>query len=209
MSEAQERTMFEAQEKHDISPLPSRERGGHSSRNLLPPLLPLASAVTAFWLLSGCTVGPDYRKPDTPVAAEFGNTIATNAEPQREFWQAFNDPTLDRLVSDALAANHDVRIAIANLREARAVRREVGGQGLPSVGAYADGNREIIAQTLEPGTRAQRTTDIFDAGLDASWELDFFGRYRRAAEAADASVSAAEASVADVQVSVIAEVLAL
>lgn len=166
----------------------------------------MATAVAALCLLSACTVGPDYRKPETPLTAEFANAIAANAEPQREFWQAFNDPMLDRLVTDALAANHDIRIAIANLREARAFRREVGGEGLPSAGAYADAEREIFAQTLEPGTRAQRTTDIFDAGLDASWELDFFGRYRRAAESADASVSAAEASVQDVQVSVIAEV---
>jgi multidrug efflux system outer membrane protein len=172
-------------------------------------LLAFALAIAAIGLLSGCAVGPDYHKPATPVAPSFDNTIAGNAEPEQQFWHAFHDPELDQLVSDALVANHDIRIAVANLREARAVRVEVGSQGLPTVGVQADAGREILPQTETLGattTREQRTTNVFDVGLDASWELDFFGRYRRAAEAADATVTAAEASVQDAQISVIAEV---
>ena len=165
------------------------------------------AALTAVALATGCAVGPDYKKPATPVAASFDNTIAGNAEPAAAFWRGFDDPILDQLVADALAANHDIRIAIANLREARAVRREVGADGLPTVGVQADGGREVFSQTLAPGeTRRQRTTTVFDVELDASWEIDFFGRFKRTREAADATVGAAEASVQDVQVSVIGEV---
>jgi len=170
-------------------------------------LLLFAFAIGVVWLLSGCTVGPDYHKPASPVAPAFDNMIAGNAEPEPKFWRAFNDPVLDRLIGDALAANYDIRIAIANLREARAVRKEVGDEGLPTVGLEADGGREIFPQTAAPGlSRPQRTTDVYDVGLDASWELDFFGRYRRAAQSADATVAASEATVEDAQVSVIAEV---
>ena len=91
-----------------------------SDKTLTVPLV-----VLAVLALAGCAVGPEYRQPDTPVPTQFGSLEATrfsSAAGVNEFWTVFSDTTLDELVKDALAANHDLRIALAHLDEARALR---------------------------------------------------------------------------------------
>jgi multidrug efflux system outer membrane protein len=158
--------------------------------------------------LAGCALGPDYRTPPSPVAADFENATGDHTqEPPREFWQRFDDPVLNGLVDDAIKANHDIRIAVANLREARAIQLGVDAQAYPQVDAKASGTREIAPQTSAPGfNRDQRTGNVFDTAIDANWELNLFGRFSRQSESAAASVSAAQAGVAAAQVSVTAEV---
>ena len=157
--------------------------------------------------LSGCALGPDYRTPQTKLAADFENSTGNQQEPPREFWQRFDDPILNRLVDDAIKANHDIRIAVANLQQARAAQLGVDAQAYPQVGATASGARAIAQQSVAPGfTRDQRTGNIFDTAIDANWELNLFGRFTRQSESAAASVSAAQAGVAAAQVSVTAEV---
>jgi outer membrane protein, multidrug efflux system len=169
--------------------------------------LALGSVVAAA-ALAGCALGPDYRQPQMPLAADFENASGEHAaEPPRDFWRRFDDPVLNQLVEDALKANHDIRIAVANLRQARAVQRGVDAQSWPLVGASASGTREILPESFAPGeSRRQRTLNDYDTELDASWELNLFGRYTRASESAAASVSAAQAGIAAAQVSVTAEV---
>jgi len=162
--------------------------------------------LTALFVLGGCALGPDYRTPRSDLTAAFENSTGDTQEPPREFWRRFDDPILTGLVEDALKANHDVRIAVANLREARAIRLGVDAQAYPVVGSGFSGKRVIVPQTQFPGPRSARTTDAFDASIDANWELNLFGRFSRASESAAASVSAAEAGVAAAQVSVTAEV---
>ncbi|HEX4584323.1 MAG TPA: efflux transporter outer membrane subunit [Burkholderiaceae bacterium] len=158
-------------------------------------------------LVSGCALGPDYRTPPTQMAGDFENATGDRQEPPREFWRRFDDPVLNGLVDDALKANHDIRIAVANLRAARAVQLGVDAQAWPQVGSNASATRQIEPQSFAPGfSRNQRTLNNYDVSMDANWELNLFGRFTRASESAAASVSAAQAGVAAAQVSVTAEV---
>jgi outer membrane protein, multidrug efflux system len=172
------------------------------------PLAALVTALVAGCVLAGCALGPEYREPEMKLAADFENATGDHlAEPPREFWRRFDDPILNGLVDDAIKANHDIRIAVANLQEARAIRLGVDAQAYPQVDARASGARGIIPQTSAPGfTREQRTGNVFDTSAVANWELNLFGRFTRQSESAAASVSAAEAGVAAAQVSVTAEV---
>ena len=174
----------------------------------------LSPALFALILLPACAVGPDYRPPEhagpAPVDAAFANAgatgLAAGALPL-QFWSAFKDPQLDRLVADSLAANHSLQAALANLRAARGGLRLQGSDRFPTITAGADWQYGRQSETQAPGlTRDQRTGDVADAGFDAVWELDFFGRVRRGVEAAQAEAQQAEASLADVQVSLSAEV---
>ena len=160
--------------------------------------------------LAGCAVGPDYREPTQTVQDHFGNASQpgiSESEVVVQFWTLLNDPVLDRLVSDALAANKDLAQAAGNLQASRAAARLTGFDAFPTVtaGGFYQRTRESFHQL--PGTTVeQRTFDTYDVGFDASWELDFFGRVRRAKEAARADAGAAEATLSDAIVSVTAEV---
>lgn len=113
------------------------------------------------------------------------------------WWQRFDDPLLGQLIGQALAANPGVRGAQAALRQARALH-DVAAAGLwPSVGSSASAQRS---------RRSDNTGNSFQAGLDASWELDVFGANRSAVSASDASAQASAASLGTVQVSIAAEV---
>lgn len=151
-------------------------------------------------------MGPDYHSPDLKLSENFAAKNFSAQEPQRDFWHAFNDPILNELVDQALGANHDVKIAIANLREARAVLQGVDANALPSVNASLGAERTVLPQTQAPGSRKERTQNIYTAGVDFNWEISFFGRYSRASESATASVSASAAGIQAAQVSVTAEV---
>jgi multidrug efflux system outer membrane protein len=171
--------------------------------NALRPLATLLAAA----VLSACAVGPDYRTPETKAPDEF---IATeraqfsSSEVERDFWKSFNDVQLNQLVERALASNHDIRIAVARLREARALRGEARLDFAPTV---TSGAQYVDARTSErtsiPGV--PRDQEYYEAGFDAFWELDFFGRVRRNVEARSAEVQSAEAAVYSAQVSITAE----
>jgi outer membrane protein, multidrug efflux system len=162
-------------------------------------------------VLAACAVGPDYRRPEVATPDQFvgvdGAQFST-ADVEREFWKAFNDEQLNGMIEQALAANHDIRIATARLREARALRGETKLDLAPTVQASAGYTRARASdRQLAPApTTADREQDFYDSGFDAFWELDFFGRVRRQVEASSAEVQSAEASVYATQVSVTAEV---
>ncbi|MDB6087390.1 MAG: efflux transporter outer rane subunit [Gammaproteobacteria bacterium] len=157
-------------------------------------------------VLAGCAVGPNYKKPDTPVAAKFAGASESTfsaQDAQSQFWTQFGDGTLDHLVDDALAANHDLRIALGHLAEARAARRQSLYDLAPTVTASAGHTTQKVPA---PQFGFPFTASYYDAGFDASWELDLFGRVRRNVEANSADLQGAEANLRDAQVSVIAEV---
>ena len=164
-------------------------------RKLLP-----AFAATA---LAACTtVGPDYDSPApaAPAQTEFAGAASpafTGDEPPGRWWSLFRDPLLDRLIEQALAANTDLRVAAANLAEARAVLREVRGGRLPST---AVGGGAALA---DPGPSGVDT--VFDAGIDVGYQLDLFGRIRRATEAGRADVEAVQAAFDLARITVAAE----
>jgi len=168
-------------------------------------LIVLAALAAA---LAGCAVGPNYVRPVTPVATQFAATHQgpySGSDAQARFWTQFGDATLDRLVDEALGANHDLRIALGHLVEARAERRAAKLDLVPTVtasGGYTDERLSAAESLLGQPINAH----YYDAGFDAFWELDLFGRVRRNVEAQSAQVQGAEASLRDVQVSVTAEV---
>lgn len=160
-------------------------------------------------VLAACAVGPDYKQPEMTSPDEFVSTDAAQfatAEVERDFWKAFNDDSLNALIEEALTANHDIRIATARLREARAIHGEARLDFAPTVTASAGSTDSRASQRQAPVAAIPRDQDYYDAGFDAFWELDFFGRIRRNVEANSALVQAAEAGVYSTQVSITAEV---
>ncbi|WP_249341061.1 MULTISPECIES: TolC family protein [unclassified Sphingomonas] len=167
-------------------------------------ILATASALA----LAACAAGPNYVAPTPPQTAG-GSFVAANpavtaAPVQGDWWRLYNDPVLDQLVSDALAANTDIRVAVARIEKARAVLRGAKANQLPqaSLGAGANYGRLPAAQRL-PG--APREDWQVDAGLSVSYEADLFGRLSRGTEAARGDVGAAEADADAVRVIVAAE----
>lgn len=159
-------------------------------------------------LLVACAVGPDYVAPETEAPEKFEHLdpqVYTNEEATAAFWKQFQDPLLEQLVDDALAANHDLRIALARVVEARAIRGETRLDLLPTItagGGYTDQRASLAQLAVSP----DRDVELYDAGFDAFWELDFFGRVRRSVERSNALADAAEASLRDALVIVTAEV---
>lgn len=169
---------------------------------------PFRLSISALFALSlaACTVGPDYKAPDT-APAQFQNAdpaafIAAN--PEAAWWRQFEDPVLDQLVARALAANLDLRIAVARVAEARALFTDARLDQLPRVTVTGVSTQ---SKSQRPGFGVGRVeTETYQAGFDAGWELDLFGRVRRGVEAARAETGQAEASLRDAQVTVAAEV---
>lgn len=130
-----------------------------------------------------------------------------------EWWWRFDDPLLTRLVAEALQANTSVNSAQAALRQARALRQVAAAALFPTLGSSASAQRSSSGSSMgSSGTssaapQAGRTTsNSFQAGLDANWELDIFGANRSALNASDATARASAAELGDVQVSITAEV---
>jgi NodT family efflux transporter outer membrane factor (OMF) lipoprotein len=158
--------------------------------------------------LSGCVVGPDYRAPQLAVPAAFTNQMPEGVpgeEVEAAWWRGFQDETLNRLIAQALASNHDLRVATARLREARALRAETAFDRYPTATAQGSYTRQRLSEAQAP-PRGDRDRELYDAGFDAFWELDLFGRVRRSIEALTANEEAVEASRRDVLVSLLAEV---
>jgi len=156
--------------------------------------------------LAGCAVGPNYHQPKTEVAPTYGSAepaVYSSENAQVQFWKQFNDETLDKLVDDALNANHDLRIAVGRLAEARAARHQSLYDLAPTVTAAGGHNTQKLPE-VQAGIPF--TASYYDVGFDATWELDLFGRVRRENEAAKDQLQGAEANLHDAQVSVIAEV---
>jgi len=156
--------------------------------------------------VSACTLRPAY-KPPMVAPAILTNADSSLVVEQRfdpRWWGQFEDPVLDSLMSRALTANHDVRIAVARFDQARAIFDDVHLDRYPTatVGAIADRRSETI-----PGfTNEPVTISTYRAGFDAFWELDIFGRVRSQVRSAAANAENFAAALEDVRVSVAAEV---
>ena len=192
---------------------PHRHKGQWSMnvRNLAAALL-AASALTA------CTVGPNYVAPNPPPGAQaplLGTTAATalpgshsatiSAEaPDDNWWRLYDDPVLSSLVRDALAANTDVRVAVARIAKARASLRGSRNDALPQTGIDGSGTygRASESQVL-PGAKRQGRT--IDGELSVNYEVDLFGRVSRGIEASRADLGAAQEDADAVRVTVVAD----
>ena len=148
------------------------------------------------WVLAvvaaGCMVGPDYKRPAVQAPPTYrGGTAGTEAASigDKDWAQVFPDPTLGGLIRAALEQNQDVAIAATRIEQAQAQLGITRADQLPQVNlGLAAGRERIPAQGPIPET----TTNLFQAQVSASWELDFWGKFRRATEAARADLLGAE-----------------
>ena len=166
--------------------------------------------------LAGCTtVGPDYQVPAGSVAtrqsaqvpfAEAQEGVFQQNEVPGHWWRLYNDPTLDGLVEQALAANTDLRVASANLERAQAALRETQAQQQPSLGVNASPTFGHVSgiQELAPGIDPPNRWS-YSAGASMSYQLDLFGQIRRAVEASSADAQSAQAAYDATRVTVAAE----
>jgi outer membrane protein, multidrug efflux system len=162
-------------------------------------------------ILAGCAVGPNYKAPpiDAPQSFIAQSAAYTSSDVEKAFWKRFDDATLNALIDDAVKSNHDIKIAVANLAEAKALARDARAQLLPTILANASYKDSLDAanQTRQPNpTRSDREFRAAIASVDMTWELDFAGRLRRASEASVAGNQAVEAQLDDVMISIAAEV---
>ncbi|AJP71755.1 efflux transporter outer membrane subunit [Sphingomonas hengshuiensis] len=169
------------------------------------------SLVSAF-ALSGCVVGPDYVSPapNQPAQTPFASAAAPGfvaQEPPAEWWHLYREPVVDRLVREALAANTDLRVAAANLRQTLAVLRETRTQRLPSTTVSAQGTyaRTPGASLGMPDLSFENET--YTVGLDLSYQVDLFGGITRAIQAGRADVAASQATYDLTRVTIVAETI--
>lgn len=136
----------------------------------------------------------------------------SNPADLKEWWKGFQDPKLNALLSQALANNHDLRSAIARVREAKAMTTVADSMLYPSIDLYSGGGREkkidrIIGVPSDQGIRLfTPTADIISGGLSARWEIDLFGTRQLEAEAAAAQAEGAEQALHAAQVGLLAQV---
>jgi NodT family efflux transporter outer membrane factor (OMF) lipoprotein len=187
----------------------------------IPAIVSLSAA--SLVALAGCTVGPDYKRPETPAPAAFsalsdvqsaqptfkptGGQSLTN-EALAMWWTGFQDPELDSLIKRAVEANLDLKVATARVREARANRGISASAQYPTLAASGSAERSRTSANLVNANLAggSITSNLFDVGLDAAYEIDVFGGVRRDIEAADADLNAAVENQRDVLISVLSEV---
>ena len=155
----------------------------------------LAVFVVILATVTGCTVGPDYVKPelDTPEDWRFRIEDATGTV-NTQWWEQFDDPVLDALINQALVNNKDVRIAAARVEEF-AARVDITRAGFyPQIGydGSAGRNATSLDATGDLPAGTSRINDSYLAALNVGWELDVWGRIRRSTEAARAQLLAAE-----------------
>ena len=161
--------------------------------------LPLC-AVAAL-ALSACTVGPDFIPPPVVAPDSFGHeprdvrSRTTDAEPDPQWWRCFRDPALASLEERLAAQNLDLKTAAERVAQAGAERAVVASQGLPHVDVQSMDYYERISEygtaSLAAPSGAPLKFSFLQQGLNASWELDLFGKVRRAVEAQDATMLAA------------------
>ncbi len=176
-------------------------------------LRPLAALVMGL-TLGACTLGPDYQRPAVPIASEFkqaeGWKIAAPSDVQQrgDWWTLYGDAELDALVARLNVSNQNLAAAEAQYRQARALVRGARSQLFPTFGAGASATRSGSGSgSSSTVTQSSGISENYDAGLDASWELDIWGRLRRSLEANRANMQASAADLAAVRLSLQSELV--
>ncbi|PZP46318.1 MAG: RND transporter [Azospirillum brasilense] len=214
-------------------PVPGQATPRQPPRLTAAPLaLPLALS-----LLAGCTVGPDFTPPKAEAPPAWNDAtraptqaVTLRADPDPHWWTGFNDPILTSLVERAVSGNLDLQQAVLRVVQARQSEAAARAAGLPSLNGTGSYTRQQLGLqgTIRRSGLAQRLDglggeaasagdtlidklngpiDLFQAGFDASWELDLFGRVRRSVEQSQAQTQAQAEAVNDALVTLQAEVV--
>jgi NodT family efflux transporter outer membrane factor (OMF) lipoprotein len=162
-------------------------------------------------VMSGCiTLGPDFTKPEAPVATSWQTKDAGLSEVSRkqaEWWKLFNDPVLNTLIQKAYRQNLPLQVAGLRIVEARAqLGIAVGGFFPQTQQAQGSFDQTVLSLNRPFRPPADRAYGVGEIGIDAAWELDFWGRFRRGIEAAEANLASSEADYDNALVSLTAEV---
>lgn len=169
--------------------------------------LPLAVAVTL--ALSGCMVGPDYTTPSSDVNEAWDAPAGWSEMPTETellWWERFDDPTLSALVRRAYEHNLDARIAGLRVIEARAARGIAVGRFFPQTQQLVGGIAQNRLGANDAAISGDRSFATDAVGLEAAWELDFWGKFRRGIESADAEVQLSVADYDNVLITLAADV---
>lgn len=165
-----------------------------------------------FILIQGCAVGPNYTQPQVNTPDAWNQKLMAGFKegksPLQTWWTTFNDPVLSQLISRARKGSLQLREAVARILFARAQRGIAAGELVPQVDGVGAAQRSRISEGVSRTIPLpqERTDNFYSTGLDASWEIDLFGRIRRSVESADASLDASAENYRDALVSLFSEV---
>jgi len=165
----------------------------------------LLTAMLVLTALAGCTLGPDFVEPDMTPPESYRTDImpATSAD-ELKWWELFNDPMLYDMVTTALENNKDVRIAVSRMEEARAAFGFTRADQFPRLDLQGGAN----IGTFSGGVRTEDTNHYAYIAPVLSWEIDFWGKFRRATESAQAALLASEYGIKSVQLALVSQVAA-
>ena len=182
-----------------------------SAKMMIRGFSSVLAVLAAASLTAACAAGPNYQRPQ--IAAGAGRpflgagspAVTASVQAQDQWWRLYDDPVLNGLVADALAANTDIRVALAHLEKARA---QLGAARASLLLPQTDieggvSRRQVPEWQASPGVG--RRYSSADAGLSVAYELDLFGRLRRSLEAARGDAQVAQADVDAVRVAVVAD----
>lgn len=166
----------------------------------------LAGALVAL-AAAGCTVGPRYDEPETPMPVRFDQATdeAASAPAGSGLWGGFGSTELDELIARALEANTTIAQANARLAENRAISGLSVYYWFPTVTVNADRQRSQFSTDDPLAPPGGFNSDVYRAGFDASWEIDLFGSLRNEFRAQDSRTQADAAALADAQLTIVAE----
>lgn len=166
-------------------------------------------------LLSGCTVGPDYKNPDVQLPPDWTQKAPSTlvASPQKDilWWQNFHDSLLNKLIQTGIEANLDIALSLEKIKESRAYAAGATTHLTPTIkniDSYTRNHFSQNAQNVSASTSGNNNTssNLFKVGFDASWEIDIFGGLRRAQEAQEAHLEAVIADSHAVFITTVAEI---
>lgn len=159
-------------------------------------------------VVGGCAVGPDYVEPVFESPDAWQNAAAEDVQADapviQQWWAAFEDALLDTLIVQAGESNLSLDMAVSRIREARAYHQITGGGYWPQVGLGAGATRTETPEFYSPG--GDNPADNWEFGVSASWEIDVWGKTKRARESSGAAVQSSIEDYRDVLVSLYAEV---
>jgi multidrug efflux system outer membrane protein len=185
--------------------VPSSVRPSSRSAVLRPLLCAALLAASA-----GCMLGPDYARPDVPLPADWRELDLAEQESLADvpWWELFQDPALQDLIAIALQENKDLAIAIERIEETRALYGFQRADLFPRIDATGSAGRFRVSENGIPGLPSDVDSEdsFYSAGASVFWELDFFGRIRRATEAQLALLYAAEENRRAVVLTLVADV---
>lgn len=179
-------------------------------------LIPLLAGACGVLSLGGCTLGPDFHGPSPSLGAHWqqpdASTTRSRAVPgevDSQWWRSFGDPQLTALLAEAQANNLDLRLAASHVEQSIAARATVTASRLPSIDAFGDYSRARGSErglSDISGNNGKDNYNVWNTGLNVSWEADLWGRVRRSVEVADAQVQVSVEEQHGAMVSIMAQV---